>query len=319
MTRIDIAVYDGCDELDVLGPMEVLRTAAAGGADLEARLVVLAEPLEVTGSHGLRFRADALYQRGADVLLVPGGGWFVRDGNGNGAFGEAERGAWPEAIRQAASAGTVVAGVCTGVMLLARAGVVGNRPATTHHRAHADLAGTGAEVRQDRVVDDGDLITAGGVTSGLDLALGLVARFAGESAAKAVAEEIEYPWRAAAPAAPTSGGHRVTTEDSTERVKATFGGTVVADTTRALVLRETGLPPVYYLPTDDVRMDLLTRTDHQTVCPFKGRASHWSLEVDGRSAVDVAWGYESPKEGREDLKGRVAFYTDRLDAFEVSR
>jgi len=87
----------------------------------------------------------------------------------------------------------VMAGVCTGAMLLAHAGIIGNRRATTHHAAWDDLTATGATLVKNRVVDDGDLITAGGVTSGLDLALWIVERYTGERLADEVTERMEYP------------------------------------------------------------------------------------------------------------------------------
>jgi len=83
--------------------------------------------------------------------------------------------------------------VCTGTMLLAHAGVIGSRPASTHHAALADLAATGADVRTERVVDDGDLVTSGGVTSGIDLALWLVEREVSVDLADRIATGMEYP------------------------------------------------------------------------------------------------------------------------------
>ncbi|HKN40732.1 MAG TPA: DJ-1/PfpI family protein, partial [Acidimicrobiia bacterium] len=96
-TTIAIVLFDGVDELDAVGPLEVLRGAAAHGADLSVRLVTRTEPLEVTGNHGLRLRADAVYQPGADILLVPGGGWIARAEAG--AWAEAERGDWLPLVR----------------------------------------------------------------------------------------------------------------------------------------------------------------------------------------------------------------------------
>jgi transcriptional regulator GlxA family with amidase domain len=96
-----------------------------------------------------------------------------------------------------------VASVCTGALLLAAAGLVDGRPAITHHGAIDDLRAAGATVVRARVVDDGDLVTAGGVTSGLDLVLHLVERHFGAAAALAAEHELEYErrgtvWRAAA-------------------------------------------------------------------------------------------------------------------------
>jgi transcriptional regulator GlxA family with amidase domain len=95
-------------------------------------------------------------------------------------------------IRAAADAGAVLAAVCTGAMLLATAGVLTGRRATTHHSAWADLEAAGAVLVRDRVVDDGDVVTAGGVTSGIDLGLWLIERFAGPDQAARAAERLEY-------------------------------------------------------------------------------------------------------------------------------
>lgn len=320
-TTIDIVLFDGVDELDAVGPLEVLRGAAAQGGDLAVRLVTRTEPLEVTGSHGLRMRADAVYSPGADILLVPGGGWIARAEAG--AWAEAERGDWLPLIKAAAERGALLAAVCTGTMLLARAGVIGARPATTHHGARADLEATGVRLVDERVVDAGALVTAGGVTSGLDLALHLVERLVSPEAAERQAALLEYPWRPQPPAAaipeghPAPSGHTITAEPADGLVTARWGGEVVAESRDALILRETGLPPRTYFPMDDVRMDLLHRTEHHTGCPFKGEASYWSIEVGDRRSEDIAWAYEDPLPARADLKGRIAFYDDRLESLEA--
>jgi uncharacterized protein (DUF427 family) len=278
VNTIDIIVFDGVDEFDVVGLLEVLRSAAQAGADLAVRLVSLREPLDVRGAHGLALQADSVYQPGADVVIVPGGGW---------------RDDWLPILREAADSGAVMAGVRTGVMLLARAGVVG----------------------------DGDLVTAGGVTSSIDLGLRLVERFAGPEFAEREAARLQYPWTPRAPRAesphPPPPGHRITTEKVDGLVTATWEGEVVAESGNALLLRESGLAPVFYFPMEDVRMDLLSRTDHRTRCPFKGDASYWSIQVGYRRSDDIAWAYEDPLPGRSDIQGRIAFYADRLDSVEV--
>jgi uncharacterized protein (DUF427 family)/putative intracellular protease/amidase len=317
-TTIDIVLFDGVDELDAVGPLEVLRGAAAAGADLAVRLVTRELPLEVTGHHGLRMKADAVYQLGADILLVPGGGWIARAEEG--AWAEAERGDWLPILKRAADLGVTMAGVCTGVMLLARAGVIGDRPAVTHRAVRPELEAAGVRVLDQRVVDAGDLVTAGGVTSGIDLGLHLVERLAGPEAAKAQADRLEYQWNpvprdGAEPAVPR--GHTVTTEPIDGLATAMWGGQVVAESRNALLLRETGLAPVTYFPMDDVRMDLMHRTDHQSTCPFKGEASYWGIDVGWRRVDNIAWAYEDPLPDRTDLKGRIAFYEGKLDAFYV--
>jgi uncharacterized protein (DUF427 family)/putative intracellular protease/amidase len=315
-TTIDIVLFDGVDELDAVGPLEVLRGAAAAGADLEVRLVTRRLPLEVTGHHGLRMKADAVYNLGANILLVPGGGWIARAESG--AWGEAERGDWLPLLKTAADSGVIMAGVCTGVMLLARADVIGDRQATTHHLARAELEEAGVKVVDQRVVDAGGLVTAGGVTSGLDLGLHLLARLVSPQAAEAQAARLEYEWNpaladGAEPLQPR--GHVVTTEPVEGLVTAMWGGQVVAESRNALLLNETGLAPVTYFPMEDVRMDLMYRTEHQSTCPFKGEASYWGIDAGWRRVDNIAWAYEEPLPARTDLKGRIAFYEGKLDAF----
>ena len=187
--RIDIPVYDGIDEMDALGPLEVLRSAERSGADFRTRLVTRTPQSHVTASYGLRFLPDDVHSPGADLVIVPGGGWAARASTG--AWGEVQRGEWLPLLARAAES-SVMAGVCSGTMLLAHAGVVGSRRASTHHTARDDLAATGAQLVTDRVVDDGPLLTSGGVSSGIDLALWVVERFHGPDLADRVAARMEY-------------------------------------------------------------------------------------------------------------------------------
>ena len=186
--KIEIVVFDGFDELDALAPYEVLRTAAAHGARIQAELVGVFGPATVTASHGARLVVDRGMSDEAEMVIVPGGGWF----HGAGVRDQAERGELPRLLVAAHERGAKVASVCTGAMLLAAAGLTHGRPATTHRDAFDDLAASGAQVVDARFVDDGDLLTAGGVTSGLDLALHIVETAAGAEIAEAVAREIEY-------------------------------------------------------------------------------------------------------------------------------
>ncbi|MFC6836838.1 DJ-1/PfpI family protein [Halomarina ordinaria] len=192
MTTVEIVVYEGFDELDAIGPYEVLANAAGLGADIAVSLVTL-EPCDVVeASHGLRVEPDGVLGS-PDVLVVPGGGW--NDRSAAGAWSEAERGEIPEAVARLHDGGATIASVCTGGMLLAHAGVLDGRPAVTHAGALSDLREFPVEVREERVVDDGDVLTAGGVTSGLDLAFHLVERLASVEVATRVASEMEYDRR----------------------------------------------------------------------------------------------------------------------------
>jgi transcriptional regulator GlxA family with amidase domain len=187
--KIDIVVFDGFDEMDAVAPYEVFRTAAGLGAPIEAELVGAHGAATITASHGLRMMVDRGVSEDADMVLVPGGGWF----HGAGVRDEIERGVLPAALVAAREGGAIVGSVCTGAMLLVAAGLVQGRPATTHHSAIEDLRAAGAQIVDGaRFVDDGDILTAGGVTSGLDLALHIVEKVAGASIAGQVAREIEY-------------------------------------------------------------------------------------------------------------------------------
>jgi transcriptional regulator GlxA family with amidase domain len=145
----------------------------------------------VEASRGARLLPDGrLDDRRPDLLVVPGGGW--NDRSSVGAWTEYERGAIPDAVARLHADGTTVASVCTGAMLLSKAGLLAGRPATTHHGATSDRRATDAEVREERFVDDGDVLTADGITSGIDLALHLVERECGADVAEAIAGELEY-------------------------------------------------------------------------------------------------------------------------------
>jgi uncharacterized protein (DUF427 family) len=111
------------------------------------------------------------------------------------------------------------------------------------------------------------------------------------------------------------GPHRVQVEPTPRRVRVTFNGETIADSRRAVLLRETGHLPVYYFPPEDVRQDVLTPTELHTRCPYKGEASYWSIRVGDRVAEDAMWGYLEPLEGREDIRGYRAFYWNRVDAW----
>ena len=194
-TEIAVVLYEGFDEMDAVGPYEVFSTASSAGCDLDVSYRTLEPTERITASHGTRVEPDGrLADADPDLVVVPGGGW--NDRAPASAWAEAEKGDLPDAIADFGERGTTLAAVCTGGMLLAEAGILDGRPAVTHAGAVADLRETEAEVVDARVVDDGDVLTAGGVTSGLDLALHLVERFCGEEVAESVATEIEYERRA---------------------------------------------------------------------------------------------------------------------------
>jgi uncharacterized protein (DUF427 family) len=104
--------------------------------------------------------------------------------------------------------------------------------------------------------------------------------------------------------------HRITLERTGERVRVTFDGTLIADTTNAIRLQEASYAPVYYVPRSDAKMDHLVRTDHRTHCPFKGDASYFSLST-GSTAENAVWTYEAPYDEVLDIKDHLAFYPNK--------
>jgi transcriptional regulator GlxA family with amidase domain len=204
--RCEVLLFDGFDELDALAPWEVLSDIGRVHDDVDVALVTLEGDAPVRASHGAVITPHRALSGHVDLLVVPGGGW--NDRSRSGAWSEVERGVVPAAIRARHEDGALVASVCTGAMLLAAAGLLTGRPAITHHSAIDDLKAAGAKVVDARVVDDGNVVTAGGVTCGLDLVLHLVERLWGAPLALAAERELEYErrgtvWRADRSLAPT--------------------------------------------------------------------------------------------------------------------
>lgn len=188
--RFTIAVFDGVDELDVIGPLSVLRRAARLRDTLQITIAATGPDLSFITDHDVQMLADEPLQDRPDVLIVPGGGWA--SGSASGVRAEIDRGVLAERIAQAHTAGTIVASVCTGALIVASAGIARGRRMTTHHLAREALAEQGVIVVHDRVVDDGTIVSAGGVTSGIDLGLHLVKRFFDANLAAQIADRLEY-------------------------------------------------------------------------------------------------------------------------------
>lgn len=205
--RVAIVLFDGFDDLDAVGPLEVFGHARTAGVDLDVELQTLTEQAVVASSHGLTLRPDGVLpvpggeastvagpgEDRPDLVVVPGGGWNAEADAG--ARAQVDDGALPDALARLHGHGTTVSSVCTGGLILAAAGLTDGRPATTHHDAVDDLRASGAVVVDARVVDDGDIVTAGGVTSGIDLALHLLEREFGPDVAASVAGTVAHERR----------------------------------------------------------------------------------------------------------------------------
>jgi uncharacterized protein (DUF427 family) len=113
-----------------------------------------------------------------------------------------------------------------------------------------------------------------------------------------------------------SPDHPITVTRNPHRVRVLVGGVIVAETTRALTLKEAALPAVQYIPREDVAMDLLERSSRRTHCPYKGDASYWDITAGGLRARDGVWSYETPFPAVKQIAGRLAFYPHKVDAIE---
>ena len=107
--------------------------------------------------------------------------------------------------------------------------------------------------------------------------------------------------------------HPISIELNPARVVVTVAGRVVADTRNALTLREASYPPVQYLPPEDVDFSQLERTAHATYCPYKGDCNYYSIPAGGKKSVNAVWSYADPFPALEQIRGHVAFYTERVD------
>jgi transcriptional regulator GlxA family with amidase domain len=190
--QIGILVFDGVEELDAVGPWEVLAFwTAMYPQDGYAVLMFSPQGGRVRCAKGMTLSVDHSYSTlpPLDVLVYPGG---------VGTLAHLEDPAQLEWVRRQSASGALMTSVCTGSLVFAAAGLLAGRPATTHwysleHLARLDPT---IEVRRDqRYVDSGEVITAAGVSAGIDMALHLVARLASPERAREVAHGIEYEVR----------------------------------------------------------------------------------------------------------------------------
>ena len=186
---IAIFLFDGAEELDWAGPWEVLASWANLFPDDRVEVFTFALGAEaVTCANGLRVVPERTLEEVGepDVLIYPGG-----DGT-RAHLGDERIRAW---LRGLAARGTLLTSVCTGALVLADAGLLDGRPATTHWECLSELEALGTSIdvrRDDRFVDDGDVITAQGVSAGIDVALHLVARLHSVERAREVRRYIQY-------------------------------------------------------------------------------------------------------------------------------
>lgn len=181
--RIGILLFDGVEELDAVGVYEVLAKAKQVHPTLDLTVRFRALKEEITGALGMKFLAHEV-RRGVsdlDLVIVPGGpgrGDVIKDA---------------ELLKTLLDFGTEkpIASVCTGALILMAAGLLAGRKATTHRDAMEELR-TVADATETRVVEDGLVTTAGGVTASIDLGLHLLEKHFGPELAREIKERIEY-------------------------------------------------------------------------------------------------------------------------------
>lgn len=187
--RIGVALFDGAEELDWAGPWEVLAAWAQGWPDDDVEVLTVArEAGPVRCAKGLRVVPDHTWSSAPplDVLVYPGGAGTRRE------LGDESVLAW---LRDVRTSGALMTSVCTGALVYASAGLLAGRPATTWWGALERLAELDPtiEVRPDaRFVDSGEVVTAAGVSAGIDMALHLVARLHSVERAREVRRYIQY-------------------------------------------------------------------------------------------------------------------------------
>ena len=110
--------------------------------------------------------------------------------------------------------------------------------------------------------------------------------------------------------------HPISVTPNPNRLRVMLGGEMLAETTRALTLREASMSPVQYIPREDARMEMFERTERSSHCPYKGDASYYSLRAGGRTEANAVWSYESPYPAMAAIAGHLAFYPDRVEIAE---
>ena len=190
LPQIGMLLFDAVEVLDFAGPLEVLQLPAGedGQPVFEVNTIGVAPQVKCDG--GLKVFPEVEWQKAGamDVLVVPGG---------KGARLPAEGSSLDEAVLSLADKADLVASVCTGSFVLARTGLLNGHTATTHSRFMDEFAETfpGIPLSKEKVVESGKMITAGGIASGIDLALHLIKRFYGESVRQQACSLLDGPWK----------------------------------------------------------------------------------------------------------------------------
>ncbi|HOW23757.1 MAG TPA: DJ-1/PfpI family protein [Sedimentibacter sp.] len=187
MINAGILVFDNLEELDFIGPFEVLSYVNKIKPDSLNVWLISADEKNIQGYNGLRFITDYTIDDcpPLDVLVVPGG---------QGRKTAMKNTKILNFIQSRYNELKYLSSVCTGSFIIAAAGLLKDRHATTYHTALDELSGMGVIVEKSKVVQDGKIITGAGVSSGIDVGLYLISKLFDEATAQETADKIEYVW-----------------------------------------------------------------------------------------------------------------------------
>lgn len=200
MKNIAIFVFNDVEVLDFAGPFEVFSITGRRDGSNPFNVYLVAENPGAIAARN-QFSVNPPYSFAncpdPDILLIPGGGGYTADGKPFGTRREMDNLAVRDWVQRQAEQVELLLSVCTGALILAKAGLLEGRRATTHHQAIDSLRqlAPNTEVTLDRIVDNGDLILSGGISAGIDMSLYVVAKLLGREVAIETATYMEYDWR----------------------------------------------------------------------------------------------------------------------------
>lgn len=198
MKNVAVVLFDKIEVLDFAGPFEVFSVCgASGGAPGYFNVYTVAERPLVTARNGLSINASYLFSDCPvpDILVVPGGGGYSADGSPYGSRKEMNNQVLLSWIQQRNETAELILSVCTGSLILAKAGLLHGLSATTHWKAMDQLKAAGPDtivVYDKRWVDNGRIVTSAGVSAGIDASLYVIGKLLGKETADVTARDMQY-------------------------------------------------------------------------------------------------------------------------------
>ncbi len=198
--KVAVLIFDDVEVLDFCGPFEVFSVAGRWKGNIPFEVFTVAEKKKIRTRGGMVVNPTYTFKNcpKADIIVIPGGGGRRKDGTPFGTRREMENPALLKWIQKMALSCEQVLSVCTGALLIARAGLMEGLSVTTHHMAFGELekvAPTSARICKNvRVVDNGKIVFSGGVAAGIDAAFYIVGKLLGEQVAQQTAKYVEYDY-----------------------------------------------------------------------------------------------------------------------------